>query len=437
MNFFQGIIDVYGDNSLDLDEAWDQGVRAILHQTSAGLYRVDTKYAARKAAALKKGFLWCGYHLLSAEDFEKQLDAFLTIENGSDPRIALALDWESTQAGTILFADLRKCVITFNKRMSWYPLLYGGWTIRETSELEAGDPVLAKCPLWYQRYKATPDAIPTKTWPTYTLWQFDDEKRNFGAPPPSVLPGADWNRFAGTFEDLRKTWPFRGSAAQHAPATAFVANSQNPAAGPSPTSFGSRLVSIAIDEWRFFGKQTYDIDNHVEHAGHKEGEDGWYQRVGRYWLEGVMLNGLDGRDHGTPWSAAFISWVERTAGAGQRFRYSSQHSVYISQAIRDLKQKREEAGYWCWRLNELKPSVGDLVCWARQSGIDYDHQNNGDYAGHCDIVVAVAASEVEVIGGNVGDSVTRRPLRLDQNGYLVGGEHGGETLFGLMQNRIA
>jgi hypothetical protein len=102
-----------------------------------------------------------------------------------------------------------------------------------------------------------------------------------------------------------------------------------------------------------------------------------------------------------------------------------------------LKQKREEAGYWCWRLNELKPSVGDLVCWARQSGIDYDHQNNGDYAGHCDIVVAVAASEVEVIGGNVGDSVTRRPLRLDQNGYLVGGEHGGETLFGLMQNRIA
>jgi hypothetical protein len=440
MNIFQGIIDVYDENSLDLDDAWKQGVRAILHQTSAGLYRVDSKYASRKATALQKGFLWCGYHLLSAEDCERQLDVFLSIEDGKDPRVALALDWEHTRAGTILYADLRNCIISFNKRMkplypNRYPLLYGGWTIRETPELEAGDPVFAKCLLWYQRYKSSPDGIPTKTWPTYTLWQFDDEKRHFGAPPPSVLPGADWNRFVGTLDDLQKAWPFAEQALQ-APAGAFAAGALMAAAGPLSSPFASRLASVAVDEWQFFGKQTYDSNNHVAHAGHKEGEDGWYQRVGKYWLEGVSLHGLDGRDHGTPWSAAFISWVERTAGAGQRFRYSSQHSVYIFQAIRDLKQKREEAGYWGWRLNELKPSVGDLVCWARQGGIDYDHQNNGDYAGHCDIVVAVSANEVEVMGGNVGDSVTRRPLRLDQNGFLIGGEHGGEVLFGLMQNRM-
>jgi hypothetical protein len=126
----------------------------------------------------------------------------------------------------------------------------------------------------------------------------------------------------------------------------------------------------------------------------------------------------------------------KQAGAGDRFHYSTQHSVYIAQGIRDFLQKRQDAGYWTERLSDAKPAIGDIVCWARQAGIDYDHQNGGDYAGHADIVVEVDAGQVWIIGGNVGDSVTRRPLGLDANGYLKSVVVNGENLFGIMKNRM-
>jgi hypothetical protein len=173
------------------------------------------------------------------------------------------------------------------------------------------------------------------------------------------------------------------------------------------------------------------------HSGHKEGEPGWYQWVGTYWREGVHINNLDGRNHDVPWSAAFISWIMRTAGAGTRFNYSEGHSHYIYPAIVAKKNGDASAGFWCSRLNEAKPAVGDLVCFARQRGIDYDHQDGGDYKGHCDVVVQVNAASIKVVGGNVGDSVTRRPIRLNARGFLDQGIINGELLFGLMQNRIA
>jgi hypothetical protein len=126
----------------------------------------------------------------------------------------------------------------------------------------------------------------------------------------------------------------------------------------------------------------------------------------------------------------------KTSGAGDRFHYSALHAVYISPTIRDFLQNNGAAGFWGRRLNELKPKIGDLVCWTRQDGIDYDHQNNGDYKGHTDVVVEVGADRVFVIGGNVGNSVTRRPLPLDARGFLTPLSMSGETLIALMENRI-
>jgi hypothetical protein len=200
------------------------------------------------------------------------------------------------------------------------------------------------------------------------------------------------------------------------------------------SQFIPRILQVAAAQWEFFGEQTYDIQGHLDHNGHKEGEEGFYQRIGQYWLEGTNTRNIDGRDHGFPWSAAFISWVMKTSGAGDNFRYSTQHSVYISQAIRD-HLNNNNVGFWGWRLNERMPAVGDLICWAREAGVDFDHQKNGNYAGHCDIVVEVEADRIFVVGGNVGDSVTRRPLDLD-SGFLPAGEHGGENLFAIMQNRV-
>ena len=206
------------------------------------------------------------------------------------------------------------------------------------------------------------------------------------------------------------------------------------AAGAS--SFATRAAQVALGEWKRFGEQTYDASGNATHVGHKEGETPYYQYVGEYWKVGVNNDTLTGRDHSVPWSAAFISWVMQTAGAGDRFHYSPQHSVYIFRAIKDLLQAKPQAGYYCYQLRECKPQVGDIVCWARQTGIDYQHQNGGDYAGHCDIVVEVNPGEIQIVGGNVGDSVTKRPLPLNAEGFLPPITQHGENLFGIMRCRI-
>jgi hypothetical protein len=121
-----------------------------------------------------------------------------------------------------------------------------------------------------------------------------------------------------------------------------------------------------------------------------------------------------------PFQARYEPWVQMLAG----------------RAIRDLLQNRTDAGYWCYRLQEWKPQLGDIVCWGRQAGIDYDHQDGGNYKGHSDIVVEARNDSVEVIGGNVGNSVTRRALALNAQGFFTPVIQHGENLFGIMRCRL-
>ena len=218
-----------------------------------------------------------------------------------------------------------------------------------------------------------------------------------------------------------------------------AANSADAVGVPATGAAGSpdRIIAVAKNEWDFFGNQTYDERGHLSHAGHTEAEEGWAQRIGTYWLAGTGTHGIDGTDRDQPWSAAFISWVMVTAGLAGRFRTSTMHSVYIFQAIRDTLAKRQSGVYWGWRLNERQPQPGDLVCWSRQAGVDYDHQGTGSYSGHCDIVTDVANGQVFIIGGNVGDSVSQRVLPLNADGYLDPVTAGSENLFAIMGNRVA
>lgn len=226
-------------------------------------------------------------------------------------------------------------------------------------------------------------------------------------------------------------------AAAPQPAAPQPAAPQPAAAGqpPVPSRFVTALVQVAEQEWTFFGQQEYDIDGGLVHAGHKETQLGFAERIGQYWVEGTDTHGLSGTND-VPWSAAFISWIMKTAGAGMLFRYSTQHSRYISQAIRDRRSNRPGIGFLGYRLSECKPSVGDLVCWGREPGVDFDNQMGGNYKGHCDVVVQVDADRIWIIGGNVGDSVTKRPLRLDASGLLSGKASRGETPFAIMKDLI-
>lgn len=176
-------------------------------------------------------------------------------------------------------------------------------------------------------------------------------------------------------------------------------------------------VKICRQEWERFGQQTIDKTNTIVKKGGQEAEDPYWQRVGDYW-KAVGFPNLTGKDTNEPWSAAFISWVMKEAGMGERFHYSEWHAHYIRDSIMARKQGDKSAPFWGYRINERAPQVGDLVGYARGGGTTYDYQPV-TYPSHTDIVVEVRPHEIDVIGGNVKDSVSLKTLATDDKGLIV------------------
>jgi hypothetical protein len=121
------------------------------------------------------------------------------------------------------------------------------------------------------------------------------------------------------------------------------------------------------------------------------------------------------------WSAAFISWLMQESGSKDTFKKSASHSVYIRDSI---KNKKENIGSWKgYKPEDVKVKVGDLICYARQNGVNYDSQSS--YSSHCDIVINVdkKKQKVRAIGGNVGNSVTASDVSISKDGYLNSDKH--------------
>ncbi|QGZ90941.1 DUF2272 domain-containing protein [Microcystis aeruginosa] len=175
----------------------------------------------------------------------------------------------------------------------------------------------------------------------------------------------------------------------------------------SDPNFKKTLVDIATEEWEFFEKGTK-----------KERENGFWQRIVKYWKEGLNRTDIDDpTDVGNvPWSAAFISWIMTKAGAADKFKRDASHSVYIRDSVKKRKDQVINAPFVAFKIDEVTPEIGDLVCAPRQSGVTYDTTDN--YISHCDLVVAKRTNEIDIIGGNVSDSVTQKTLKLDTNGKV-------------------
>jgi hypothetical protein len=129
-----------------------------------------------------------------------------------------------------------------------------------------------------------------------------------------------------------------------------------------------------------------------------------------------------------PWSAVFISYVMKKAGAGTAFAYSPAHQNYIRAARRNRLTSNTGNPFWAFRVTEIAPQVGDLVCTARDnSGATYDNiAGRQPRKTHCDIVTAVRPGEIRVIGGNVRQNVDAKILRTQPDGRLrVDGKQSG------------
>jgi hypothetical protein len=183
------------------------------------------------------------------------------------------------------------------------------------------------------------------------------------------------------------------------------------------STYKKNVIKFANNEWAKFGYQERDADGNWIRQGRKENEDGWYQRVGMYW-KGIGKN-YDGRDRDVAWSSAFIGWVMGGIGGvlGVPFTKSASHSKYIRDYVANRKEGRLDAPFVAYRLNEKPAKVGDLLCYSRESATDL-YDKTGSYKSHCDIVVAVKPNEIQVIGGNVNQSVSKKVLKA-QSGYLL------------------
>jgi hypothetical protein len=199
----------------------------------------------------------------------------------------------------------------------------------------------------------------------------------------------------------------------------------------------SAAVAVALDEWRLWGAHVDDNDGagYVQtDATMPERQQGLWQRVGEYWWEGMNADAPsarwtgkhDGAGHVFPvaangdyaWSAAFISYVMRIAGAGTDFPYAADHATYINAAARHaahgLLDAEDPAVY--------APRLGDLVCfprdWARNIRFA-DLPTSYDFPAHCGIVAAITSESLAIIGGNVDDAVTMEHPRISTDGRLA------------------
>ena len=188
-------------------------------------------------------------------------------------------------------------------------------------------------------------------------------------------------------------------------------------------------IQIAYREWRAFGQPL--VLPHTEPPFDNERAEGLWQRVGDYWWQGLPLGERDqgftgmhdqnGRifspreDENFAWSAAFIDYVMRMAGAGRRFPYSPTHSDYINAA--------RQSSRWvviAYAPESYAPQRGDLICYSRTpTPLRYADLPTGRFPGHCDLVVMARPGLLEVIGGNVDNSVSMKRIPVTTSGTLA------------------
>jgi hypothetical protein len=190
-------------------------------------------------------------------------------------------------------------------------------------------------------------------------------------------------------------------------------------------------VQIALDEWRAFRQPV--VYPNTELPEDEEREEGLWQRVGLYWWIGLDpswpqsgwtgihdQNGQvfpAGQDGYFAWSAAFISYVMRLAGAGSGFPYSETHADYINAAAAHSPGVALEVE----RVELYPPQIGDLIClWRGARPVTFEQLPAGRFPGHCDIVVGIKPGQLSVIGGNVDNAVAMKYVPTTLDGRLAG-----------------
>ena len=144
-------------------------------------------------------------------------------------------------------------------------------------------------------------------------------------------------------------------------------------------------VAIAMREWFAFGQPVDDDPPDTRPPLPAdlmpERMPGLWERVGEYWwlgqdadrpeAEWTGKHDAEGtefsadQDDYYAWSAAFISYVMRMAGAGDGFPYARSHYIYINAAARQAQGREKGWVITARRPSEYPPALGDIICTGR------------------------------------------------------------------------
>ena len=172
-----------------------------------------------------------------------------------------------------------------------------------------------------------------------------------------------------------------------------------------------------------FVKKLVEIaqKQYFEYKNIDEADSRLCEQIQKYWT-GIGLTFESCVD--VAWSAVFISWCIKQAGALQtEFKFADAHSVFVNKAILNFTQN---IGVFKGRkINEYKPKIGDIIHNNRGNNtFDYEFAKaNKSYKSHSAIVIEIGEDRngkyAITIGGNEGNSIRSKEIRLDNNGFIM------------------
>ena len=174
----------------------------------------------------------------------------------------------------------------------------------------------------------------------------------------------------------------------------------------APSKFAKKLASTAQGQF----DQFHLID---------ENDPPLSGQIKKYWT----TLGLDFPGVEEPWSAVFVSFCVKTAGASAaEFKFAAAHSVFVHKAIQNAS--RGTGVFRGVKITDQPVAVGDIVQNNRQ-GNDFDFnfaKANTDYKSHSAIVISVGEDArgkfAFTIGGNESDSIRMKRVTLNPDGTI-------------------
>jgi hypothetical protein len=178
---------------------------------------------------------------------------------------------------------------------------------------------------------------------------------------------------------------------------------------PTPSAFAKRLASIAQEQ-------------HAKFQFVNEADSELCKQI-KKWTEDIGGEFFSCTSPKHPWSAVFVSWCVKQAGATKKeFEFSKAHSVFVHKAIQNALNG--EGVFHGLDISAHAPNVGDIIQHNRGGKkFDFAHaRKNKNYFSHSVIVVEVGEDTkgrfAFCIGGNESDSIRRTVVRLTPQGFV-------------------